>query len=99
MEFMAQINPNIMKDQRNEKGQFAPGHDGFKPVGATKRKKNHEMDRLKEIFDFIQPYIEKDLIDYGGHTRINTMLEICKILNSSKKAKKMKTSGKPARDK
>lgn len=87
-----------MKDQRNEKGQFAAGHNGFKPVGAKKRKKNHELDCLKEVFDIIQPYVELDMKNIGCDSRVKTLLAISKILFASKKAKKKTTSKKPAPD-
>lgn len=84
-----------MNDQRNENGQFAKGHSGFKPVGAVKRKSNHELERLKELFDILDKTAEKDIFRIGENARINTMLNIAKLLNANKKKKKRPSKPHP----
>ena len=77
-----------MDNQRNENGQFAPGHQGFKPIGAVSRKKNYDLECLKEIFDIIIPNVERDLRNAGAAARLKTMLDISKILTANRKLKK-----------
>jgi hypothetical protein len=80
-----------MENERERNGQFAKGYPGFKPVGALKRKSNYEMDKLKEIFDKIQPYLLEDLRLIGSTERIRTLITITKMLDA-KKNRKMKTA-------
>jgi hypothetical protein len=77
-----------MESEREKNGQFAKGHPGFKPVGAVKRKSNYEFEKLKEIFDKIQPYLLEDLRIIGSTERIRTLITITKMLDAKKNRKK-----------
>jgi hypothetical protein len=88
MDFMVHKKPIKMSNEREKNGQFAKGHPGFKPVGAVKRKSNHELERLREIFDALS----MNLVNYQPHigylSSVELMMKITKIMMQEKKVRK-----------
>jgi hypothetical protein len=93
MDFMVHKKPIKMSNEREKNGQFAKGHPGFKPVGAVKRKSNHE--RLKEIFDTLSLNLENYQPNIGYLSIVELMMKITKITMQDKKKKKKKPQPNP----
>jgi len=47
-----------MEKQRDKSGRFVKGHGGFKPVGATSRKKRKQNHPIDEILLFLMDQME-----------------------------------------
>jgi len=92
---MVHKKPIKMSSEREKNGQFAKGHPGFKPVGAVKRKSNHELERLREIFDALSQNLENHLPGIGYSGSVELMMKITKIIMQDKKKKKKKPQPYP----
>lgn len=95
MDFMVHKKPIKMNNERKKNGQFAKGHRGFKPVGAVKRKSNHELERLREIFDALSLNLENHQPGIGYSGSVELMMKITKIIMQDKKKKKKKPQPQP----
>ncbi len=87
---MVHKNPIKMSNEREKNGQFAKGHPGFKPVGAVKRKSNHELERLREIFDKLSLNLDRERPNVGFSGTIELMMKITKIVTQDNKKRKKK---------
>lgn len=79
-----------MNNEREKNGQFAKGHPGFKPLGAHKRKANHELEQLREIFDAILLNLKNQQPNLSYRSSIELMMQIAKITMQDKKKRKKK---------
>jgi hypothetical protein len=69
-----------MNASRNQKGQFAKGHSGFKPKGAISRKVRREQNRMMELFNLIDQNLEEDILMLAHKERIQLWLRLAKSL-------------------
>jgi outer membrane PBP1 activator LpoA protein len=65
-----------MITQRNHKGQFTKGHNGFKPKGAINRKTRQQQSRIEELLKLIDQHLEMDVLNLDGKERIKLWLNL-----------------------